>query len=158
MGERTPHLDPYARGGWIGITNKHTRADLIRALIEGVSFSLRDCLSIIHEDMNLDIHAVRLSGGGARSLFWRQMLADIFSTGVATLENQEGSAYGAALLALAGDGPYKSVDEVCEACIREVDCLIPSPHESAVYQRGYEVYSVLYPTLKPVYGIINQMR
>jgi xylulokinase len=158
MGERTPHLDPYARGGWIGITNKHTRADLIRALIEGVSFSLRDCLSIIHEDMSLDIHSVRVSGGGARSLFWRQMLADIFSTGVSTLANTEGSAYGAALLALAGDGPYKTVDEVCAACIREVDCLIPSPHESAVYQRGYEVYSVLYPTLKPVYGVINQMR
>jgi xylulokinase len=108
--------------------------------------------------MGLDIQSVRVSGGGARSLFWRQMLANIFSTSVATLANTEGSAYGAALLALAGDGPYKSVDEVCAACIREVDCLIPSPHESAVYQRGYEVYSVLYPTLKPIYGVINQMQ
>ena len=101
---------------------------------------------------------MRVSGGGARSAFWRQMLADIFSTSVTTLENKEGSAYGAALLALAGDGPYKSVDEVCAACIREVDSMVPSPHESAVYQRGYEAYSVLYPTLKPFYGIINQMR
>jgi len=158
MGERTPHLDPYARGGWIGITNKHTRADLIRAIIEGVSFSLRDCLGIIHEDMGMDITSVRLSGGGAKSAFWRQMLADIFSTSVTTLENKEGSAYGAALLALAGDGPYKSVDEVCAACIREVDSMVPSPHESATYQRGYQAYTVLYPTLKPFYGIINQMR
>ena len=78
MGERTPHLDAYARGGWIGLTAKHTRADLIRALIEGVSFSLKDCLDII-EDMGVPVESVRVSGGGARSAFWRQMLADIFA-------------------------------------------------------------------------------
>ena len=158
MGERTPHLDPYARGGWIGLTNKHKRADLIRAIIEGVSFSLRDCLGIIHEDMHLDVGTVRVSGGGANSPLWRQMLADIFGAGVATLQNKEGSAYGAALLALAGiGGAYSSVEELCAACIRETDRVVPTAHESAVYQRGYEVYTVLYPTLKPVYGIIHQM-
>ena len=157
MGERTPHLDPYARGGWIGLTNKHTRADLIRSIIEGVSFSLRDCLSIIHEDMNLDIAKVRVSGGGAKSPFWRQMLADIFSSSVTTLANTEGSAYGAALLALAGAGPYASVEEVCATAIKEASSVVPVPHECAVYQRGYEVYGVLYPTLKPIYGLIHQM-
>ncbi len=103
MGERTPHLDAYARGGWIGITAKHTRADLIRSLIEGVSFSQKDCLEII-ENMGVPVESVRVSGGGARSAFWRQMLADIFAKPVVTLESQEGSAYGAALLSLVGTG------------------------------------------------------
>jgi xylulokinase len=107
--------------------------------------------------MNLDIAKVRVSGGGAKSPFWRQMLADIFSSSVTTLANTEGSAYGAALLALAGDGPYASVEEVCATAIKEVSSVVPVPHECAVYQRGYEVYSVLYPTLKPIYGLIHQM-
>jgi xylulokinase len=85
------------------------------------------------------------------------MLADIFSSSVTTLANTEGSAYGAALLALAGDGPYASVEEVCGVAIKEVSSVVPVPHECAVYQRGYEVYSVLYPTLKPIYGLIRQM-
>ena len=156
MGERTPHLDPVARGGWIGLTAKHGRAEMIRAIVEGVSYSLRDCLGII-EQMGVDIQSVRASGGGARSLFWRQMLADVFRRSVATLENTEGSAYGAALLAVAGTGEYASIEELCDVAIREVDCLIPGVHESAAYERGYEVFTVLYPTLKPVYSLIQQM-
>ncbi|MBI5282063.1 MAG: xylulokinase [Candidatus Solibacter usitatus] len=156
MGERTPHLDAIARGGWIGLTAKHGRAEMIRALVEGVSYSLRDCLSVI-EGMGVDAHSVRASGGGARSPFWRQMLADVFRRSVATLENTEGSAYGAALLALAGGGEYNSVEEVCAAAVREADSLIPGAHESAAYERGYEVFTVLYPTLKPVFGLIQQL-
>src|SRR5579884_4316202 len=120
MGERTPHLDPTARGGWIGLTAKHCRADLIRSLLEGVSYSQKDCLDIIAA-MGVPLRSVRASGGGAKSLFWRQMLADIFSKRVVTLESQEGSAYGAALLALVGTGVYGSVPECCRAVIREVD-------------------------------------
>ncbi|MGQ9917336.1 MAG: xylulokinase [Bryobacteraceae bacterium] len=156
MGERTPHLDPIARGGWIGLTAKHGRAEMIRAIVEGVSYSLKDCLGVI-EQMGVEIQTVRASGGGARSAFWRQMLADIFGRGVATLENTEGSAYGAALLALAGTGEYNSVEELCDVAIRETECLIPNVHESSAYERGYEVYSILYPTLKPVYSLIQQM-
>lgn len=156
MGERTPHLDPIARGGWIGLTAKHGRAEMIRAIVEGVSYSLRDCLGVI-ENMGVDIQSVRASGGGARSPFWRQMLADIFRRGVATLENSEGSAYGAALLAVAGTGQYASVEELCGVAIHETECLIPNVHESAAYERGYEVFSILYPTLKPVYSLIQQM-
>src|SRR5271157_3037359 len=103
MGERTPHLDALARGGWIGLTNSHTRADLIRALLEGVSYSQKDCLDII-EELGVPVNSVRASGGGARSAFWRQLLAGILNKRVVTLETQEGSAYGAALLALAGTG------------------------------------------------------
>ena len=105
MGERTPHLDARARGGWIGLTAKHTRADMIRSLLEGVSYSQKDCLDII-EQMGVHVESVRVSGGGARSAFWRQMLADVFRKRVVTLETQEGSAYGAALLALTGTGVY----------------------------------------------------
>ena len=156
MGERTPHLDPIARGGWIGLTAKHGRAEMIRSIVEGVTYSLKDCLSVI-EHMGVEIHSVRASGGGARSRFWRQMLADVFGRSVATLENTEGSAYGAALLALAGTGEYASVEELCDVAIREVESLIPNAHESAAYDRGYEVFSILYPTLKPVYSLIQQM-
>lgn len=156
MGERTPHLDASARGGWIGITAKHTRADLIRALIEGVSYSQRDCLEII-EGMGVPVESVRASGGGGQSPFWRQVLADVFGKRVAALETQEGSAYGAALLAMVGTGAYSSVPEVCRAVIREVDAVAPRSHEMQIYARGYEVYKALYPSLRPLYGLIASL-
>jgi xylulokinase len=154
MGERTPHLDSTARGGWIGVTAKHTRADLIRALIEGVSYSQKDCLDII-EGMGVPVESVRASGGGGRSAFWRQLLADIFGKRVVTLESQEGSAYGAAILSLVGTGVYGSVPEACRATIREVGTQLPRPHESQIYKRGHEVYRALYPALKPIYRLIE---
>ena len=150
MGERTPHLDAYARGGWIGLTAKHTRADLIRSLLEGVSYSQKDCLDII-EQMGVAVDSVRLSGGGARSAFWRQMLADVFAKRVVTLETQEGSAYGAALLALVGTAAYASVPEVCEAVIREVDSISSQPDTARVYAAGHAVYRSLYPALRAFY-------
>jgi xylulokinase len=155
MGERTPHLDAYARGGWIGVTAKHTRADLIRALIEGVSFSQMDCLDII-QHMGVPVESARVSGGGARSAFWRQLLADIFAKPVVTLETQEGSAYGAALLALVGTGVYKTVPEACHAVVRETERVEPRSYEAQIYARGYEVYRALYPALKPIYGLIQK--
>ncbi len=156
MGERTPHLDSAARGGWIGLTAKHTRADLLRSLLEGVSYSQKDCLDII-EAMGVSVESVRASGGGARSAFWRQLLADIFGKRVMTLASQEGSAYGAAILALVGTGVYSSVPEACRAVIREVESVLPRPHESQWYRRGHEVYRTLYPTLKPVYSLIENL-
>jgi xylulokinase len=156
MGERTPHLDASARGGWIGLTAKHTRADVIRALLEGVSYSQKDCLDVI-EQMGVPVESVRVSGGGARSPFWRQLLADVFAKKVVTLETQEGSAYGAALLAMAGTGAFASVPEACRAAIRPTASVNPRPHESQQYQRGHEVYRSLYPILKPVYGLIQNL-
>lgn len=155
MGERTPHLDSTARAGWVGLTAKHTRADLIRSVLEGVSYSMKDCLRII-EHMGVEARTIRVSGGGARSALWRQMLANILGAGVATLQNTEGSAYGAALLAMVGSGEFKSVTEACDKTIRQADLTVPETHTSAAYQRGYEVYTVLYPTLKPIYGLIHQ--
>ena len=153
MGERTPHLDATARGGWIGLTASHTRADLIRAVIEGVCYSQRDCLDII-EALGVAAASVRASGGGARSVFWRQLLADTLNKRVATLETQEGSAYGAALLALVGTGEYASVPEVCRAAIRETGSVSPIAGDAAFYEKGHRVYQALYPALKPVYGRI----
>ncbi|MDX2153560.1 MAG: xylulokinase [Bryobacteraceae bacterium] len=154
MGERTPHLDATARGGWIGLTAKHQRSDLIRAVLEGVCYSLRDCLDVIDE-MGVPVERVRLSGGGAKSGFWRQMFADVFKRRVATLESQEGSAYGAALLAAVGTGAYGSVPEAAKAVIRETASVDPRNHEAGLYQRGHEVYKAMYPQLRPVYGLIR---
>jgi len=154
MGERTPHLDACARGGWIGLTAKHTRADMIRSILEGVCFSQKDCLDIIDE-MGVPVHSIRLSGGGARSPFWRQMFADVFHKPVVTLESQEGSAYGAAVLALVGTGAYSTVVEACAATVRESDRLASRAYESQLYSRGHQVYKALYPTLKPIYRLIQ---
>jgi xylulokinase len=143
MGERTPHLDAQARGGWIGVTAKHTRADLIRALIEGVSFSLKDCLDQV-SGLGVEIESVRVSGGGAKSAFWRQMLADVFDKRVVSLETQEGSAYGAALLAMPG-----KVRETCRRVIREVESV--EPKEAARYAGKHARYQSLYPALREFY-------
>jgi xylulokinase len=155
MGERTPHLDATARGGWVGLTAKHTRAHLVRSLIEGVSYSLKDCLEII-ESLGSKVAVVRASGGGARSAFWRRTLAAVFNRPIATLESQEGSAYGAALLAMAGTGQYGSVVEACEAAIREKQRLEPDPTYAQAYQDGYQIFRGLYPALRGAFHQIGQ--
>jgi xylulokinase len=155
MGERTPHLDAAARGGWIGLTAKHQRADLIRAVIEGVSYSQQDGLEVV-QSLGAEVEAVRVSGGGARSAFWRQVLASVFGKRVVQLETQEGSAYGAALLALAGSGAFASVPEVCAAVIREVDAVNPGP-EAPFYARAHRVYQGLYPALAPSFRRIAEL-
>ncbi|MDE3164813.1 MAG: xylulokinase [Acidobacteriota bacterium] len=147
MGERTPHLDPTIRGGWVGITASHTRADLIRAVIEGVSYSQRDCLEII-EGLGVPVASVRASGGGAKSEFWRGLLASILEKRIVTLETQEGSAYGAALLALAGTGAYSSVPEVCRAAVRQTASVAPDA-TAAFYRKAHRIYQSLYPALQP---------
>jgi len=155
MGERTPHLDATARGGWIGLTARHQRADLVRAIIEGVCYSQRDCLEII-EALGVPVNSVRASGGGAQSRFWRGVLASVLNKRVVTLESQEGSAYGAALLALAGTGAYGSVPEVCRAAIRETESVAPA-EAAAFYERAYRVYGALYPALRPIFGRIGEL-
>ena len=156
MGERTPHLDATARGGWIGLTAKHTRADLIRSVIEGVCYSQKDCLNII-EQLGVLVNSVRVSGGGGKSPFWRQVLSDVLAKPVVTLETQEGSAYGAGLLALVGTGAYSTVPEVCRHVIRETDSVMPSGAESDFYQDGHSLYTSLYPALKPIFQRIARM-
>jgi xylulokinase len=156
MGERTPHLDAGARGGWVGMTARHTRADLVRSVLEGVTFSLRDCLEIV-EELGVSVESVTASGGGARSPFWRQMLADAFEKRIHILDSQEGSAYGAVLLSLVGTGEFATVQEACSQAIRTSATLVPRPHASATYRSVYEVYRGMYPALRPLFRLQNSI-
>ena len=151
MGERTPHLDANARAAWVGLTAKHKRADLIRSVIEGVCYSQKDGLDII-EEMGVTLHSVRLSGGGARSPFWKQLMADVLNKKITTLESQEGSAYGAALLAVVGTGAYASVEECCSVAIQEVEQVLPDTTNAPEYAKRHRVFQSIYPALKPIYG------
>ena len=147
MGERTPHLDPEARGMWFGLTAAHTRGHLIRAILEGVAFSLRDSLEIFNE-LEIPVEQIRASGGGSRNFLWRQIQADIYGKEVVTLKTSEGSAFGAALLAGVGAGVYKSVEESAREAIQTRECLSPRPNHVAVYDRVYQVYRSLYPAVR----------
>jgi len=156
MGERTPHLDANARASWVGLTARHQRADLVRALLEGVCFSQKDGLEIINA-LGAAPEQVRLSGGGAKSPLWHQLFADIFAEDVATLETQEGSAYGAALLALVGTGQFAGAAEVCRAAVKEVEVKKPDPQAADFYAKRYQIYCSLYPALKQVFTSIGEL-
>jgi xylulokinase len=149
QGERTPHLDPYARGGWIGLTASHTRRHLIRSVLEGVAFSLKDSFEIIGEQ-GLLVEQVRATGGGARSLIWRQIIADILGVELVTTNADEGPAFGAALLAGVAAGIYPSVQQACEATVHVVNRTEPRAETKHVYAQAYETYRALYPALKPI--------
>jgi xylulokinase len=155
-GERHPYSDPYARGGWIGLTVRHGREHLARAVIEGATFAMRDCLTIIR-GMGVPVEQIRLSGGGARSPFWRQLQADIYGQKVATINAQEGPAYGVALLAMVGTGAYKSVPEACAATIKTTEELSPDEANRKVYDRIYAEYQRLYPALKDEFRRIAEL-
>ncbi len=156
MGERTPHLDARARAAWIGLTAKHRRAELIRSVLEGVCFSQNDGLEIIRQ-LGAAPASVRLSGGGAKSAFWHQLFADVFRVPVAILDTQEGSAYGAALLALVGTGEYASAAEVCARAIKEAAIKQPQPDAAEFYRKCYRVYASLYPALRPTFESIGSL-
>lgn len=150
MGERTPHLDANARGVLYGVTGRHTRAHVLRAVMEGVVYSLRDSLEILRE-LAVPISEVRASGGGARSALWRQMQADVFNTPVVTVQAQEGPAYGAALLAAVGHGLYPTVPAACDAWVHLDSRTDPIAADVAVYADQYPIYRALYPALAPLF-------
>ncbi|HTQ39386.1 MAG TPA: xylulokinase [Pirellulales bacterium] len=146
-GERTPHADPNARGCFIGLTLAHGRGHMVRAVMEGVTYSLRDALAIIRK-LGVPVNQIRASGGGSRSPFWRQMQADVFAQEVCTINAEEGAAYGVALLAAVGARAYKDVVEACEATIRVVKRTAVNRTSAAYYDRAFRVYQSLYPALK----------
>jgi xylulokinase len=149
QGERTPHLDAYARGGWIGLTASHDRRHLVRSVLEGVAFSLKDCFAIIAEQ-GLTLEQVRATGGGAKSRLWRQIIADVLDVELVTTSAQEGPAFGAALLAGVASGVYGSIQEACEATVRVVERTVPTPENARVYAKLYDEFRALYPALKPI--------
>lgn len=146
-GERAPHPDPDARGAWIGLTSRHTRAHLVRAVLEGVTFTMGQILDLIRS-AGVSADKVRLGGGGARSLLWRQMQADVYGRPVALPNTEEGPAYGAAILAGVGAGVWPSVVEACERTINEVEVLSPDPHAAERYGPTREVFERLYGELR----------
>ena len=150
MGERTPHLDPQARAALIGLTASHTRAHIVRAILEGVAFSLRDTLTIFAE-MGVPVERIMLGGGGARSALWRQIQADVYGSAVETVAVDEGAAYGAALLAGVGCGVWSSVDAACGKTVRIASRLAPDPVTVKLMSRGYDVFRAIYPTLRPIF-------
>lgn len=147
MGERTPHLDASARAALIGLTASHTRAHVIRAILEGVAFSLRDTLTIFGE-MNVPIESIKLGGGGARSQVWRQIQADVYGHAVETVAAEEGAAYGAALLAGVGAKLWGSVDEACAAVVRTSGRVEPDATAVELMNKRYESYQKIYPALR----------
>jgi xylulokinase len=147
MGERTPHLDPQARGMWFGLTAAHTRGHLIRSILEGIAFSLRDSLEIF-KDLGIPVEHVRASGGGSRSFLWREIQADIYGKVLVTLRTSDGSALGAALLAGVGAGVYSSVEETAHQVIQIRETLSPQRESVETYDRIYQVYRELYPAVK----------
>jgi xylulokinase len=150
MGERTPHLDPEARGALVGLTASHGRAHIVRAIMEGVAFSLKDTLTIFAE-IGVPARAIRLGGGGARSPIWRQIQADVYGQPVDILAAEEGAAYGAALLAGVGAGVWPSADAACDAVVQVAQRVAPRPADSAKLQDMYGLYRSLYPSLKPIF-------
>ncbi len=147
MGERTPHLDPHARAALVGLSGSHGKAHVFRAVLEGVAFSLKDSFSIL-EAMKVPVSHVRLGGGGARSALWRKIQADTYGYPVEIVAAEEGAAYGAALLAGAGAGIWRSVDDACDAVVRVVTRIEPDATDRVAMKRQYERYKALYPALK----------
>jgi xylulokinase len=155
-GERMPYSDPNARGTFFGLTVRHDKGHLVRSVLEGVAYGLRDLLELIR-DFGLDIEQVRASGGGARSELWRQILADVFGTELVTINVTEGAAYGAALLAGVGAEIYSSVEEACEATVHVVTSTEPRPENMRLYNAYYPVYRSLYGALKPAFDTVAQV-
>lgn len=151
MGERTPHLDPNARGALVGLSASHTRGHIIRAIMEGVAFSLKDTFTIFR-DLKVPVERIRLGGGGARSTLWRQIQADVYGHSVEIVEAEEGAAYGAAILAGVGAGHWKSVDEACDAVVRTAQQIRPKPEDVTTLSRSYETFRRVYPALAKIAG------
>lgn len=147
MGERTPHLDPDARGVFFGLNTIHNRYDMVRAVMEGVGFSLLDCLSVFDE-MGIKPNKMLACGGGGTSRLWRQILSDMFKTEISASKSKEAPALGAAILAMVGAKLYPSVEKACECIISTGETAVPYKENSLKYERLYRIYKKLYISLK----------
>ncbi len=150
MGERTPHCDPDVRGALVGLAASHGRGHVVRAVLEGVAFSLRDSFGIFAE-LGVPLSKVIVGGGGARSPLWRQIQADVYGHAVETVAAEEGAAYGAAVLAGVGAGIWPSVDEACDAIVRLSGRTAPDPAAAGAMTRQYAAFQRIYPALRSVF-------
>jgi xylulokinase len=149
MGERTPYLDANARAMLVGLTASHTRAHVVRAIMEGVAFSLRDTFTIF-EEIDVPVKSIRLGGGGARSSLWRQIQADVYGRPVQIVAVEEGAAYGAAILAGIGAKTWPTVDAACDAVVRVAGTTDPNAQDSSTMNRAYASYRRIYPSMKTI--------
>ena len=156
-GERTPHPDPLARGAFVGLTVRHGMAHCTRAVLEGVAFGLKDSFELMKSAGLAKIEQVRVSGGGARSALWRQILADVFDAELVTVNTTEGAAYGAALLAGVGAGLWADVETACDRTIRVTGSESPAPRQVDVYRTVYPLYRELYPALRKSFDKISSL-
>jgi xylulokinase len=150
-GERTPHPDPLARGAFVGLTVRHSKAHMTRAVLEGVAFGLRDSFELMRSVGLATIEQVRVSGGGARSLLWRQILANVLDAELVTVNTTEGAAYGAALLAGVGAGIWPDGEAACAAIVRVTGSTKPQLDQVETYTSAYNQYRHLYPALRPIF-------
>ena len=155
-GERTPHADPLARGSFVGLTLKHSRGHMARAIMEGVTYALRDSLAIFNE-MGVPVRQIRAGGGGAKSKLWRQLQADIFGQSVYTINAEQGPAFGVALLAAVGAGAYKNIQDACSATIRTVSETKTDKAAKKTYDQAFPVFQQLYQSLKKDFATIARL-
>ncbi|MFH1524522.1 MAG: xylulokinase [Chloroflexota bacterium] len=153
-GERTPHPDPLARGAWVGLTLRHGRGHLTRALLEGVSFGLKDIFTLIQNAGLGEIRQVRASGGGTKGALWRQILASVLEAELVTVNTTEGAAFGAALLAGVGAGAWVDVPSACKSAVKITGSTPPDPMQMEAYRKTYPLYRELYPALRSGFGKI----
>jgi len=142
-GERTPHLDPRARGALVGLTLSHTRGHVVRAILEGVTYTLRDSLAII-EELGIPVRQIRTSGGGAKNPFWRQLQADVFGRQVTAMAADEGPAFGVALLAAVGAGHFKNITEACQATVQMAERSKPVLKARRYHDRAFPLFQQFY--------------
>jgi xylulokinase len=155
-GERTPHGDPNARGAFIGLTTSHQRGHLTRAIMEGVAMSLRESLEIIKQ-LEVPVKEMRVSGGGAKSPLWKQILADVMNQSACTMNAEQGPAFGVALLAAVGNGEFKNIEEACKATIEVTAKTAPQRSAVKTFDRTFPIYRSLYASLKQTFSDISRL-
>ncbi|MGN6137194.1 MAG: xylulokinase [Aureliella sp.] len=155
-GERTPHADPNARGAFIGLTTAHQRGALTRAVMEGVAMSLRESLEIIQQ-LGVPVKEMRVSGGGAKSQLWKQIVADVMNQAACTMNAEQGPAFGVALLAAVGSGEFKNIEEACKATIEVTAKTAPQRAAVKTYDRAFEIYRSLYGSLRETFEAISRL-
>ncbi|MCI8418347.1 MAG: xylulokinase [Lachnospiraceae bacterium] len=154
MGERSPHNNPNARGTFIGMTMDTTREDMTQAVLEGVAFALRDSFEVA-KSLGISIERTKICGGGAKSPLWRQMIADILNIKVDIPKSEEGPAMGGAMLAAVACGEYKSVEEAAAKIVSVVDTVEPNPENAARYEKRYQKFRQIYPTVKELFQTLQ---
>lgn len=156
LGDRSPHMDPDARGVFFGLSSVHTRGNLARAVMEGVSYGIRDCLGVLSE-MGIAPAEMLLCGGGAKSPVWRQMLADVLSLPMRRMESSDSGALGACILAAVGAGVFASIGEACSVSVRFGDAVVPDAARSAQYDKFYALFRTLYPHMKEDFTALSKL-